>query len=125
MSLKLVAQNADEETGDAMIETIALTEAQIEYLERMSHELNPVMPKAFAWPHAVRAILDRFEQSGIDLTAASSEDEIARLAAAKLRAGTPSTERLCASASSRSAVRREYRSNLPATDRCRSGRPPR
>jgi hypothetical protein len=118
MSLKLVQQNGESE-GDAnpATETITLSVAQVEYLEQISPELNP----AFGWSHAIRTILDRFEQSGIDLTAASSEEEIARLAAAQLR----SNAALCASASSRSAARPEYRSSLPATDRCRSGKPPR
>jgi hypothetical protein len=52
----------------------------------MSNEINPAMPKAFGWPQAIRTILDRIEQSNIDLTAASSEYEIARLAAGELRA---------------------------------------
>jgi hypothetical protein len=43
------------------------------------------MPKAFGWPQAIRTILDRIEQSNIDLTAASSEYEIAQLAAGELR----------------------------------------
>jgi hypothetical protein len=52
----------------------------------MSHEINPAMPKAFGWPDTIRKILERFEESDIDLTAASSEHEIARLAAGELRA---------------------------------------
>ena len=94
MSLKLVEPKGEGQ-GDAnpATETIVLSEAQVEYLEQISNELNP----AFGWSHAIRTILDRFEQSGIDLTAASSEEEIARLAAAQLRSsGAP-----CASVSSR------------------------
>jgi hypothetical protein len=118
MSLKLVAHPGENETvAEPATETIVLSEAQVEYLERISPELNP----AFGWSHAIRTILDRFEQSGIDLTAASSEEEIARLAAAQLRSNAAP----CASVSSRSAVRQEYQSNLPVTGRCRSGRPPR
>ena len=118
MSLKLVVQ-PDQTESDATpaTETIALSEAHIEYLEQISPELNP----AFGWSHAIRAILDRFEQSGIDLTAASSEEEIARLAAEQLR----SSAAPCASVSSPSEARPEYRSSLPETDRYRSGRPPR
>jgi len=76
MHLKLVAPN-DESEGMAnpATETVVLSDAHIEYLERISPELNP----EFGWSHAIRTILDRFEQSGIDLTAASSEEEIARL----------------------------------------------
>ena len=93
MSLKLISQYAEEESiDDSATETIVLSDAQIEYLEQMSPESN-----AFGWSHAIRAILDRFEQSGIDLTEASSEEEIAALAAAELR----SNARLCVSVSSR------------------------
>jgi hypothetical protein len=117
MSLRLVSQFGDDEmAADPATETIVLSDAQLEYLEQMSPESN-----AFGWAHAIRAILDRFEQSGIDLTAASSEEEIAELAAAELR----STARLCASESNRSTTRQEYQSSLPVTGRCRSGRPPR
>src|SRR6266849_1750325 len=117
MSLKLVVPTEEnEQMTNPATETVVLSGAHIEYLERISPELNP----AFGWSHAIRTILDRFEQSGIDLTAASSEEEIARLAAAQLR----SNEAPCASASNPSAVRREYRSNLPGTGRCRSGRLP-
>ncbi len=52
----------------------------------MSDEINPAMPKAFGWPQAIRTILDRIEESKIDLTVASSEYEIAQLAAGELRA---------------------------------------
>src|SRR5436309_14616296 len=117
MSLKVVDPTSESESPVApATETIVLSEAQLDYLEQISPELNP----EFGWSHAIRAILDRFEQSGIDLTAASSEEEIARLAAAQLRSnGAP-----CASASNQSEVRPEYRSNLPVTGRCRSGRLP-
>src|SRR5712692_7329105 len=113
MSLKLV-QRTGENEGDAVpaTETIILSEAQVEYLEQISPELNP----AFGWSHAIRTILDRFEQSGIDLTAASSEEEIARLAAEQLRS---SAQPCAVSVSSRSAVRPEYQSSLPETGRYR------
>ena len=66
-------------------ETIVLSKRHASFLARMSNEINPAMPKAFGWPQAIRTILDRIEQSNIDLTAASSEYEIARLAAGELR----------------------------------------
>ena len=117
MSLKVISQYVNEEMlDDTSTETIVLSDAQIEYLERMSPESS-----TFGWSHAIRAILDRFEQSGIDLTAASSEEEIAMLAAAELRANA----RLCVSASNRSGARPECRSNLPETGRYRFGTPPR
>jgi hypothetical protein len=67
-------------------ETIVLSKRHASFLAKMSSEINPAMPKAFGWPQAIRTILDRIEQSNIDLTAASSEYEIARLAAGELRA---------------------------------------
>src|SRR5436190_16062302 len=107
MSLKIVVQPpADQEMDDRSTETIALSEAHIEYLENMSPESS-----TFGWSHAIRAILDRFEQSGIDLTGASSEEEIAMLAAAELRASA----RLCVSVSNRSAARQECQSSLLGT----------
>jgi len=118
MSLKVISQTLDGETvSDAATETIVLSEAQVEYLEQMLPEAT-----AFGWSHAIRTILDRFEQSGIDLTAASSEEEIARLAAEQLRS---SAQPCAVSVSSRSAVRPEYQSSLPETGQYRSGRPPR
>jgi hypothetical protein len=66
-------------------ETIVLSKRHASFLAKMSNEINPAMPKAFGWPQAIRTILDRIEQSNIDLTAASSEYEIARLAAGELR----------------------------------------
>jgi len=65
-------------------ETVVLSERQLEYLDQVSFELNPEMPLAFGAPHVIRTILDRFAQSGIDLTDASSEEEIARLGAGRL-----------------------------------------
>lgn len=116
MSLKLTSQHDEDSVDESATETIILSEAQIDYLEQMSPESN-----ALGWAHAIRTILDRFAQGGIDLTAASSEEEIAELAAVELRASAT----LCASVSNRSAARPKYRSSLPATGRFRSGMPPR
>jgi hypothetical protein len=66
-------------------ETILLPEHQASFLAKMSRDINPDMHRAFGLPHAIRTILDRVEASGIDLTAAGSEHEIAQLAAEKLR----------------------------------------
>src|SRR5258708_37994236 len=66
-------------------ETIVLTGGQAEYLQTVSRAMNPQMHRAFGLPHAIRTILDQVEASGIDLTGASSEDEIAELAAGALR----------------------------------------
>jgi len=73
MSLKLISRpQMPAMNPDATIETIDLAERHVDFLEQMSHELNPAMSDAFGWPHTVRAILDRIAQSGVDLTAASS-----------------------------------------------------
>src|SRR5688500_2769580 len=69
------------------LEALLLSDRQLDYLGRLSRELNPDMPAAMGLPHLIRVILDRVEQSGVDLTDASSEAEITRLAARQLRAG--------------------------------------
>jgi hypothetical protein len=112
------------------LETIVLSSEHLDYLEEISRELNPDMPESFGLPHLIRTLLDRVEQSGIDLTDAGSEEEIARLAAGRLRQESPvrRSRRTTAptfSASRYSTARRSYRSNQPETDRCRSGKPPR
>lgn len=111
------------------LETLALSDHHLDYLGRISQQLNPDMPASIGLPHLIRTILDRVEQSGVDLTDASSVEDITRLAAGRLRqskgrvrAPRPS-ERSFSSYSS--ATRRSYRSSLPERDRFRSGRPPR
>jgi hypothetical protein len=68
------------------METIILSQRHAAFLSRVSGEINPAMPPAFGWPHAIRLILERIEESGVDLTQAASEGEIASLAAVGLRA---------------------------------------
>jgi hypothetical protein len=116
---------------DSELETIVLSEEHLDYLGQMAREINPDMPESFGLPHLIRRIIDRVEASGIDLTDASSEEDIAQLAARRLRGqanrhrAPRSNERLFSSSGNRSAVRRSYRSNLPETGRFRSGTPPR
>jgi hypothetical protein len=112
------------------LETIVLSGTHLDYLEEAARELNPSMPESFGLPHLIRTILDRVEESGIDLTEAGSEEEIARLAAEQLRQSTPvrrsrrtAIERTFSS--SYSEARRSSRSNPPERDRFRSGKPPR
>ena len=62
------------------LEILDLSGRHVDYLGRIAHEMNPAMPASFGLPHLIRAILDRVEESGIDLTDACSEEEIARLA---------------------------------------------
>src|SRR5690242_4474477 len=70
------------------LETLVLSDKHLDYLGQASLELNPDMPASFGLPHLIRAILDRVEQSGIDLTDACSEEEIAQLAATRLSRST-------------------------------------
>ena len=112
------------------LETLMLSDHHLDYLERLCQSINPQMPTAFGWPHAIRAILDRIEESGIDLTDASSEEEIALLAAGRLRREErlerPTSGPLSSSPKKyRRADRPACRSSRLETDRCRSGRRPR
>jgi hypothetical protein len=83
--VKLVAEKALPEEPETNIVVFVVSEAQMDYLGRVSHEINPDMPIAFGGAHVVRTLLERFEESGIDLTAATSEEELTRIAARKLR----------------------------------------
>ena len=112
------------------LETIFLSGEHIDYLGQIAHEMNPDMPASLGLPHLIRTILDRVEQSGIDLTDARSEEDIARLAAGRLGGKTSSTRRRSSWTSERafsssSAIRRSDRSNPPEKDRVHSGRTPR
>jgi len=111
------------------LETLSLSDRHLDYLGRIVRELNPDMPASIGLPHLIRTILDRVEQSGVDLTAASSEEDIARLAAGRLRQTRTRRRTLRPSertfSSYSSAARRSYRSSLPETDRFRSGKRPR
>ncbi|MBK5259453.1 MAG: hypothetical protein JJE51_07650 [Thermoanaerobaculia bacterium] len=51
------------------IETVRLTHAQFEQLASMSRDINPEMPVAFGSAHAVRTLLERCEEAGIDADA--------------------------------------------------------
>jgi len=83
--MKLVSAKREVAGTDPATEIITLSRRHAAYLDHVSHGINPEMPEVFGWPHAIRTILDRIEASGIDLTEASNEREIARLAAAELR----------------------------------------
>src|SRR5215213_6249663 len=77
--------------GGNELETIVLSDRHLDYLGQIARELNPDMPESFGLPHLIRTLIDRVEESGIDLTDACSEEEIARLAAGRL--GGPETSR--------------------------------
>jgi hypothetical protein len=83
--MKLVSARREVAGTDPATETITLTRQHAAFLNHVSHGINPQMPEVFGWPHAIRTILDRIEESGIDLTEARNERDIARLAAAELR----------------------------------------
>jgi hypothetical protein len=83
--MKLVAAKTVESETSREIETFVVSRAQLDYLGRLANEMNPDMPLAFGGAHVIRTLLERFEQSGIDLTEATSEQEVTRLAAQALR----------------------------------------
>jgi hypothetical protein len=83
--MKLVAEKALPEEPENNIVEFVVSEAQLDYLGRVSRDINPDMPMAFGGAHVVRTLLERFEESGIDLTAATSEEELTHIAARKLR----------------------------------------
>jgi hypothetical protein len=78
--MKLVDKSTDP-GAPSNIETLAVSNAQFAFLGDLAHQLNPDMPMEFAGAHVIRTLLERFEDSGIDLTAASSEEEVTRIAA--------------------------------------------
>lgn len=84
--MKVVATKTSVAGTSPATETIFVAQHHAAFLAKMSRRINPDMHQAFGWPQAIRTILDRIEASGIDLTGATSEREIAQLAAAKLRA---------------------------------------
>src|SRR6185503_20637365 len=70
------------------LETLVLSDEHLDYLGQIAREMNPDMPESFGLPHLIRTIIERVEQSGVDLTDACSEEDIARLAAKRLRGQT-------------------------------------
>ena len=78
--MKLVATEKTAAGAPSTIETVAISNTQFAFLGELAHQLNPDMPMEFAGAHVIRTLLERFEESGIDLTAASSEEEVTRVA---------------------------------------------
>jgi hypothetical protein len=112
------------------LEILDLSGRHLEYLGQVAREMNPAMPASFSLPHLIRAILDRVEQSGIDLTDACTEEDITRLAMSRLGGMKRATRRKALRPTatlfaSSSTVRRSDRSSLPGTDRPHPGRMPR
>ena len=67
------------------IETVVLSQAQLDFVARLSRSLNPDMPMAFGGAHVIRALLERLEEADIDLRGAQSEEDVTRIAATSLR----------------------------------------
>jgi hypothetical protein len=83
--MKLIgAKKVTPETGSD-IETLFLSQAQFDYLGRAAREMNPDMPMAFAGAHLIRTLLERLEDSGINLAGASSVEELTQIAARGMR----------------------------------------
>ena len=127
--MKLVSPLEKEVAGEApATETVLLSARQLDYVARVSNDIDPAMHRAFGWPHAICTIIDRIAQSGIDLTDASNESELVALATRQLRAGNrrrATARSFASSALYPLADRPSSRSSLPGTGRCRSGKPPR
>lgn len=83
--MKVVAARSVASELESEIETLLLSPSQFAYLGRLSKKINPQMAEAFGRAEAIRTLLDRLEESGIDLNDAKSEQELARLAAVELR----------------------------------------
>lgn len=128
--MHVIPPQEERRAGANELETLVLSDRHLDYLGEMARKLNPDMPESFGLPHLIRTLIDRIEESGIDLTDACSEAEIARLAATRMgpktgrRAPRP-TDRFSSSAPTQSGARRSRRSSLPGKGRLRSGRTPR
>ena len=82
--MKLVPTDKSTQS-ESDIESVVLSTAHVDYLDRLGRQMNPDMPPAFARAHVIRTLLERFEQAGLDLSDASTEEEIARAGAAGVR----------------------------------------
>jgi hypothetical protein len=125
--MNLVAAVQDSHSTD-QLETLALSPRHLGFLSGLAERTN--MAPEFGVAHLIRALIDRVEANGLDLSEASSEHEITGLVLASLEgeATRPLCRRAAVSATSssdRSTARRSYRSNLPGRGRSRPGRPPR
>ena len=83
--MRLVAAISPKPYIETEVETLLLSTAQREYLGQLSEGLNPAMPFAFGGAQAVRALLEHLENAQLDLSAASSEDDVTSIATAALR----------------------------------------
>jgi hypothetical protein len=65
--LKLVVSDPNTEL-ESELETLILSPTQLDYLDGQGRRLNPDTPAAFSRAHVVRTLLERLEESGLDLT---------------------------------------------------------
>ena len=84
MKLTIVGGNSPDH-AESEIETLFVSAAQNAYLGRQSKAVNPDMPIEFGAAHVIRTLLERMEASGVDLSSASTEEEVTSVAAAGLR----------------------------------------
>jgi hypothetical protein len=63
--MRLVAAVTDYPSAESEIETVTLSPAQIEFLDRLSRELDPDIAPAFGRPHVVRALLEKLEEAEV------------------------------------------------------------
>ena len=82
--MRVIARQSVPKT-ETEIETVVLSKAQHDFLAALSHDVNPEMPMAFGGAHVIRTLLERFEEAGIDLRDAKSEEDVAQIAAKTLR----------------------------------------
>jgi hypothetical protein len=91
MKLTIVGGNSPDQK-ESEIETLFVTAAQNAYLGRQSQALNPDMPVEFGAAHVIRTLLERMEEAGVDAGGASEEEEVTRMAVARLRRGGKSQQ---------------------------------
>jgi hypothetical protein len=65
--LKLVPADPNPQR-ETELETVLLSTTQLEYLDGQGRRLNPDMPAAFSRAHVLRTLLERLEESGLDLS---------------------------------------------------------
>jgi hypothetical protein len=65
--LKLVPSDPNPQR-ESELETVFLSKTELDYLDGLGRRLNPDMPAAFSRAHLVRTLLERLEESGLDLT---------------------------------------------------------
>lgn len=116
----------DDDRDRGGIEELALPPRLLAWLRDAASKANPHMPASLGMPDVIRILIERAEESGLDLARARCEADIVRLVTDAVQHGRNG---LAASAppssSGCSGSRRSSRSSLPARGRSRSGKRPR